>query len=126
MTLINRLQLLNQRLQTLPARLGVPQYLPVTVQQGSTFIPLGTVKVSQVTERDVINWGNAGVDITLEDVVITVPRTFSYDTIRRGVYLINASENSPGTWLGVRTIVKHVDTNDVLNYTVLAVKNTPR
>lgn len=121
MSLVQRLTGVYDRVGTLPARFGDPRYPLVCIQNaGQTLVLTPQPKVLEVDARRVAQYLAAGVEIAIDDKVISgISRTYTKEQVSKGTYLINATRRTDGTWTGLKADVISVSENDLLTWTVV-------
>lgn len=121
MSLIERLTLVNARLQALPDRLGVPFYETVVLVKpdGTQEVLVPRPSVKQVSPREATNFLGSAVEVFSDDVWLEgIPRTYSEDTLKRSRFLLKALP-SGNTWVGTKAELVYLDRLDLLSFRVL-------
>ena len=124
MSLVSRLIPVNNRMSVLAARLGVPQYQKVVLKQGSTYtVLMPDPLVKSPTKQDVVKHLANQVDINQDDLwVESIPRTYTVEQLSRATAILEATEVTPGIWVGTNCQVLFVDRNELLTYKILVRK----
>lgn len=120
-TLVDRLRSVNDRLQVLPARLGVPQYAQVVLKLEDTYTVLTPQPLMlEIDPRRVGQFLANNVEIGADDLVLKgVSRAYSDDLLIEATYLLNATQDGAGKWTGTKAECLNLDRSRLLDYTVL-------
>lgn len=122
MTLINRLQAVSDRINNLPARLGVPQYSVVVLEAASgvytVLKPQPTVYQVDSKKVGLMLPGNAEIDP--DDLLIKdISRTYPLELVSTSTFIIDATLDSLGKWQGKRASVLNVEKKHLLTWEAL-------
>lgn len=86
MTLSERLAGVRERLQSVPERLGVPQWVPLTIEHGEGTWTWQAIKTTHANPQQVQAFLGSDVIINAEDVEVAIPRTAPEDAVAHGLY----------------------------------------
>lgn len=127
-TLMQRLRKVNDRLQALPDKLGTPNYATVVLQIGTTqHLLTPRPKLEQIEPRQVQGFLSTSVQVALEDLWCTgINRDFTEEQLREAIYLLNATPNSQGIYLGQQSRAIWIDRSELMYYRVLLRVNRSR
>jgi hypothetical protein len=120
-SLIERLTIVNARLQALPDRLGVPFYEDMVLVRpdGSMELIAPRPQVKGVTPRDATGFLGSSVEIFPDDVwLVGIPRTYSEDDLKRSRFILKALPSGE-TWVGTKAELIWLDRSDLLSFRVL-------
>lgn len=130
MTLVQRLQRVNDRLQALPMRLGVPQFTIVVLQDGTVQSLMSpSPQVTQVEPRQVQAFLGLAVEVALDDLWLTgISRQYSEELLSKAIYIINAQEVVTGSniYTGKQARCLYIDRTELLTYRALVRVNRGR
>lgn len=129
MTLVSNLTDVNARLMRLGERFGVPQYHNVVIDHGGVQTVLDPKPF--FTSPDMNRAGNDylanQVKLTPEDIWLSgIPRTYPEAMIARGLYILYATQNESGDWIGVNAQPVYIDRDETLTWKVLVQKRRVR
>jgi hypothetical protein len=130
-SLVQRMTALNDRLQGLPIRFGVPQFRPVVIRKkvlepGAliptvSYLPLSpTPQVSTVSPHYVGYKLDENLTLSKDDLVVKgVSRRYSYELLTEAVdvWLVDAIPNGSG-YTGVECLPIWIQDSELLSWTV--------
>lgn len=120
MSLVEKLRDVNDRLQSIPDRLGVPQYSNVVIQTGTTQrLMVPRPQVLSVDPGTVQRFLGASVELAVDDLkLVGVSRKYLEVELQRAIFLIHATEVAQGIWTGVQTRPIWIDKTELLSYNI--------
>lgn len=121
MSLIERLTIVNARLQALPDGLGVPFYQDVVLVRPDGVQELLTPRprVMQVTPRDQTAFLGSAVEVFPDDLWLEgIPRTYPEETLKRSRFLLKAQSDGV-IWTGTKAELLWLDRKDLLSFRLL-------
>lgn len=129
--LVSRLRKVNDRLQSLPDRLGTPQYTTVVLQLDTKqVVMVPRPQVTQVEPRQVQAFLGLAVEVALDDLWLSgISREYPEDLLSKAIYLINAQEVGTvgsGIYTGKQARCLYLDRTELLTYRALVRVNRGR
>lgn len=106
-SVLHKMTGVKRRLLSIPQRLGVPGFKPVSISLGGVVTDLGMLPVAEVSPDLEKAWLGSSVEVSRDDLVVSdISREYPEDLVIRGVFLIGNR----------RYTVFWVDKKDVLCY----------
>lgn len=120
MTLISRMQSLNDRLQSLPERFGLPSVTSVVLVKDDLYTVMAPKpQQKQINPQKVGGFIGDNVEIMADDIWLTnVSRSYTIEQLSTSTWLLDATLEGDN-WQGKRCKCLDVRTDDPLTYAVL-------
>lgn len=120
-TLVDRLRAVNDRLGTLPAKFGDPNYQQVVLLwEGTTTVLTPQPQVLEVDPRRVGQYLANNVEISPDDLIVKgISRGYPDRLLVEATYILNATQNAYGEWEGKRAECANLDRSQLMTYTAL-------
>lgn len=122
MALVQRLQRVHDRMQTLASDFGIPQYGNVVIQQGTTQTLLDPrPRIMSMTSYDVVKFLSNNVEINADDRWLEgVSRVYTDTQLSQSKFILNAVRvNDSSPWTGLNAEVLFMDKNRLMDWKIL-------
>lgn len=128
MSLVSRLTKVNDRMQGLADKFGIPQFgnVVMVVNDTQTLLSPRPKVIAPdsgrhtVTRGDTIGYLSPDVEINRDDRWLEgVSRNYPIELLEHAKYILNAVLSPGGIWVGTNVQTKFIDRNRLLDYKIL-------